>query len=136
METAMKKWTFCLLLPFLLAGCGSPAQLESCRSTADIFMERLAKGDFNGAYELCDPDSLTLDNLRTIANNPKFDAVMSDYKGFSHGDGGQKEERGDVLEIRLAPAQFKGHEGYVAHFAFRHHPGTWKLIAFKIDTPQ
>ena len=132
----MKKWTTGLLLLFLLAGCGSPAQLESCRSTADLFMERMAKGDFNGAYELCDPDSLTLDNLRAIANNSKFNAVMNDYKGIEHGEGGQKDERGDALEIRLAPAAFKGHEGYVAHFAFRQHPGHWKLIAFKIDTPK
>jgi len=129
------KWTIPILL-LLAAGCGSPAQLESCRSTADLFLERLAKGDHNGAYELCDPDSLTLDNLREISNNPDFDPVLQDYKGISHGDGGQKEERGDVMEIRLAPATFKGKEGYTAHFAFRHHPGAWKIIGFKIETPK
>jgi hypothetical protein len=61
---------------------------------------------------------------------------MNDFKGLSHGDGGQKEEKGEVLEIRLAPATFKGHEDYTVHFAFRHHPGAWKIIAFQIDAPK
>jgi hypothetical protein len=132
----MKKWTIPVLLLLILAACGSPAQLESCRSTADIFMERLAKGDHNGAYELCDPNALSIETLRKIANNPKFDTVMNDFKGLEHGDGGQKEEKGEVLEIRLAPAKFKEHEGYTVHFAFRHHPGEWKIIAFQIDAPK
>jgi hypothetical protein len=129
------KWTIPVILLLLLTGCGSPAQLESCRSAADEFMLRLSRGDHNGAYELCDPDSLSMQNLREIANNPKFDPVMNDFKGLEHGDGGQKEERGDVMEIRLAPAKFKGHEGWKVQFAFRHHPGQWKLIGFKIEPP-
>jgi hypothetical protein len=134
----MKKWTFCLLLLFLPAGCGSPAHLESCRDKAEQFMERLAKGDFNGAYELCDPDMIGPDGLRKIANSDKNRPVLDDYKGLEHGEGGQetRDANDEIVEIRLAPVKFKGHDGFVGHFAFRLESGAWKITGFQIDAPK
>ncbi|MCB9894358.1 MAG: hypothetical protein H6839_07910 [Planctomycetes bacterium] len=122
-----------LLLTLLLAGCGPGAELASCRSVADTFMERLAKGDQLGAYELCDPNALSMDNLRSIANNPDFSEMLNDYKGLEHGDGGQKEDKDSGDEVRLAPAKATGHENFIVHFAFRKEPAGWRIIGFKIE---
>ena len=122
-----------LLLGLLIAGCGPGAELASCRSVADTFMERLANGDQLGAYELCDPNALSMDSLRTIASNPDFADLMNDYKGLEHGDGGQKDEKDEGDEVRLAPATAKGHDNFTLHFAFRKEPAGWRVIGFKID---
>jgi hypothetical protein len=122
-----------LLLSLLLAGCGPGAELASCRDVADLFMERLTKGDHLGAYELCEPEALSMSNLKTIANNPDFDPVMNDYKGLEHGEGGQKEDKEKGAEVRLAPATPTGHEDFAVLFAFRQKTEGWRIIGFKIE---
>lgn len=128
----------CTLLPLLLlmAACGS-MEVKNVQSQADLFMERLSKGDVNGAYSLCDPNAVSLDNLRNIANEPTNDTVMNDFQGFRHGEGAQsaKDAEGRITEIRLPPTKFKGHDGWVAHFAFRKVNDEWKIIGFKIEGP-
>ncbi|MBZ0135939.1 MAG: hypothetical protein K8I27_06160 [Planctomycetes bacterium] len=126
-----------VLLLLLLAACGS-AEVKNVQSQADIFMERLSRGDFNGAFELCDADAVSLDTLRTIGNNPEYDPVMQDFQGFEHDEGAQskKDDQGRIFELRLAPARFKGHAGWVAHFAFRRENDNWLIIGFKIEGPK
>lgn len=126
-----------LFLLLLLAACGS-MEVKNVQSQADLFMERLAKGDFNGAYALCDADAVSLDNLQNIGNNPEYDKVLNDFQGFDHHEGAQatKDADGKITELRLAPAKFKGHDGWVAHFAFRKENDDWLIIGFKIEGPK
>lgn len=126
-----------LLLLLFLAACGS-MEVKNVQSQADLFMERLTKGDFNGAYELCDADAVSLDNLQNIGNNSEYDTVLNNFKGFKHDEGAQakKDADGRIIELRLAPAHFKGHEDWVAHFAFRKENDNWLIIGFKIESPK
>jgi hypothetical protein len=121
-----------LLCALLLASCGGGLDLNSCKDTADLFMERMSKGDIRGAYDLCDSTALNYDALNDIANNPENKAVFNDYKGLEFGEGGQKTDKGEVTEIRLAPATPTGHKGFSAQFAFRKDDKGWKIIGFKL----
>jgi hypothetical protein len=125
------------ILLVLLAACGS-AEVKNVQSQGDLFLSRLAKGDFNGAFELCDPDAVSHDALRAIRNNAEYDEVFDDYRGlrFSEGANATRNDDREIVEIRLAPAEFKGHKGWYAHFAFRRQAGKWWIIAFKIERPQ
>ncbi|MCG3184852.1 MAG: hypothetical protein ICCCNLDF_03003 [Planctomycetes bacterium] len=129
------KFMPCLVL-LLLSACGS-AEVKNVQSQADLFMERLSRGDHNGAFELCDADAVSLDALRIIANNPAYDPVLNDYQGLSYQEGAQatRNEQDEIYELRLPPARFKGHDGWVAHFAFRKEGGKWQIIGFKIEGP-
>lgn len=120
----------CLLL---LAGCSAALDLPATRNTAERFMERMARGDMNGAYDLCDPNSVTLDTLQRIANNPDYADVFRNYKGLSHGDGGKHEKREAFTDVRLSPAEILGEPGWVAHFALRRYDEGWQVMAFSIE---
>ena len=126
-----------VFLLLLLTACGS-MEVKNVQSQADRFMERLARGDFNGAFELCDADAVSLDNLQTIGNNADYDVVLNDFQGFEHHEGAQatKDADGKIIELRLAPAKFKGHPGWVAHFAFRKENDRWQIIGFMIEGPK
>jgi hypothetical protein len=121
-----------VLCALLLASCGGGLDLNSCKDISDLFMERMAKGDIRGAYDLCEPTALNYDALEDIANNPENKAVFNDYKGLEFGEGGQKTDKGEVTEIRLAPATPIGHKGFAAHFAFRKDDKGWKIIGFML----
>ncbi|MCZ7604594.1 MAG: hypothetical protein M5U25_00690 [Planctomycetota bacterium] len=125
----------CLLL-LLLSACGS-AEVKNVQSQADLFMERLSRGDFNGAFELCDADAVSLDALRAIGSNTANDAVLNDFQGLAFEEGAQaaRNENNEITELRLAPARLKGHDGWVAHFAFRKEGGKWLIIGFKLEGP-
>lgn len=129
------KFMPCLVL-LLLSACGS-AEVKNVQSQADLFMERLSRGDFNGAFELCDADAVSLDALRALGNNPAYDPVLNDFQGLSYEEGAQatRNEQNEIFELRLPPASFKGHDGWVAHFAFRKEGGKWLIIGFKIEGP-
>ena len=123
-----------LTLMLLLPSCGGGLDLNSCQDVAGLFMERMAKGDVRGAYDLCDPSALNYDTLQAITNNPANDPVWNDYKGLEFGEGGQKTDKGEVTEIRLAPATPTGHNDFVVHFAFRKGDKGWKIIGFLLTT--
>jgi hypothetical protein len=125
-----------LLLLLLTAACGS-AEVKNVQSQADLFMERLSRGDFNGAFELCDADAVSLDALRGIGNNPANDVVLNDFQGLLYEEGAQaaRNEINEITELRLAPARLKGHEGWRAHYAFRKQGDKWLIIGFKLEGP-
>ena len=130
----MMKMTLPLLLIILLmSGCAEAVELSQCRNLADQFMSKLAKRDFAGASELCDPMAIDHDTLTRIANDEKNAPVLDDYQGLEHGDGGQKVEKDETVEVRLAPATPTGHEDYRVNFAFRKIDGEFKLIGFAIE---
>lgn len=122
-----------LLLMLALAGCRAALDLPATRNIADRFMHRMARGDIAGAYDLCDPNSVTLDTLQRIANNPRYADVFRNYDGMSHGDGGKHEQREEFTDVRLSPAKVLGEEGWVANFALRRYDDTWLVMAFSID---
>ena len=45
----------------------------------------------------------------------------------------KRDDDDKLLELRLAPTKFKGHEGWLAHFVFRKVGDDWKIIAFKMQ---
>lgn len=122
-----------MLLPLLLSSCGLGAELNSCKDTANRFMELMAKADARGAYELCEPSALNYDSLQEIINNPDNRPVWNDYQGLEFGDGGQKTEKDNAVEIRLAPATPKGHDQFEVHFAFRKTEKGWRVIGFLLS---
>jgi hypothetical protein len=119
----------------LLAGCSAAIDLTATRNVADRFMERLARGDLTGAYDMCDPNALTYDTLQQIANNPRFNEVFRNYQGLSHGEGGRRESRGEFTDVVLAPASVVGHEGWTVRFGLRRFDDGWKIMAFQIEAP-
>ena len=125
-----------MLLLLILAGCGS-AEVKNVQSKADRFIALLVKGDFPGAYAHCDPNAVSEDNLRTIANSAKYDPVLQDYKGLEFGEGANatKDDAGKIVGLRLPPTKFTGHDGWTAQFAFRKVDGEWLIIAFEITGP-
>ncbi len=124
------------IISVLLSGCSAAFDLNASRNFADNFMQKLARADLNGAWEMCDESALNRDTLDRIASNPDFAELFRDYKGLEHGDGGQLTERNGFDDVRLAPAKVKGDkgtEGCVVHFGLRKYPEGWKVIAFQID---
>ncbi|MCB9933461.1 MAG: hypothetical protein H6841_08575 [Planctomycetes bacterium] len=126
------------LLPLVLlfAACGS-AEVKNVQSQADLFMERLSRGDFNGAFELCDADAVSKDALQSIGNNPAYDPVLNDFQGLVHQEGAQatRNDANEIIELRLPPTRFRGHDGWLAHFKFRKENGAWLIIGFKLEGP-
>lgn len=129
----MKKMLPLFMLFLLLGGCGDAMELGTCRDLADEYMEKFAKGDYRGAYEMCDTDTLNYDDLTKTANAEENQELLNDYRGLQHGDGGQKRELENATQIRLAPAAPVGHDDYRVHFAFREIAGEWKIVAFVIE---
>jgi hypothetical protein len=136
MKTRTQALFLTLALPALmLAGCGGNADLDACRARADAFMQAMARGDFNGAYELCDPAALNFDGLRTTRNAAANDAVFENFRGLRHGSGGHERATAGFREIQLPPAEVSGAPGYRLHFAFRHYDEGWRIIGFRIERP-
>lgn len=121
------------IIPFLLSACSAAFDLNASRNFADNFMQKLARADLNGAWEMCDESALNRDTLDRIANNPDFAELFRNYKGLEHGEGGQLTERDGFDDVRLAPAKVKGTDDWVVHFGLRKYPEGWKVIAFQID---
>jgi hypothetical protein len=118
-----------LVLVLLLSGCGAYADMNDCRKLADDFAARLSKGDYLGAYEMCDPDALNHDTLQRIVNeNP---GAFDNFAGIEHGEGGNLQEKGDVRELRLAPANLG--PKHVVHFMFRDEGQGWKVVGFRLE---
>lgn len=117
----------------LLAGCSAGLNLPGSRGFADQFMEKLAKGDINGAWEMCDENQLSRDTLERIANNPDFAELFRDYKGLEHGQGGQFTAGDNFDEILLSPATLKGKPGWQVRFGLRKYPDGYKVMAFQIE---
>lgn len=131
----MKKTLPLLLIFLLLGGCAEAVELSQCRKIADDFMTKLAKRDFNGAAELCDPMAIDPESLTRIANDERNAPLLDDYQGLNHGDGGQKQDKDGTVEVRLAPATPNGHSDFRVNFAFREIDGEFKIIGFAIDKP-
>jgi hypothetical protein len=125
-----------LVLPLLLAvpGCSKAADLSVCRGLADQFMNRMARGDLAGAFEMSDPNVVNYDSLLAIRNNPELDGLWEYYTSLEHGDGGQLFTDGPFRELRLAPAGVRDKPGYTVHIRFRLYDEGWRVMAFSVDT--
>ncbi len=131
----MKRLMTVSLLALALCACSdisSAFDLNATRNTADQFMQRLAKGDINGAYEMCDHDALSRDTLDRIANNADYAEMFRNYKGLEHGKGGERKPGTEFVDVTLAPATVLGEKGWQAQFALRKQDEGWKIIAFQI----
>ncbi|MBX3459887.1 MAG: hypothetical protein KF696_07965 [Planctomycetes bacterium] len=127
-----------LLISVLLAGCSAGMNLPGSRGFADQFMEKLAKGDINGAWEMCDHNQLSRDTLDRIANNPEFTELFRGYKGLEHGQGGNFSSHDGFDEVLLSPAKLKGQPEWQVRFGLRKYPDGYKVMAFQIErvTPE
>jgi hypothetical protein len=131
----MKRLMTVSLLALALCACSdisSAFDLNATRNTADQFMGKLAKGDVNGAYEMCDHDALSRDTLDRIANNARYSELFRKYEGLEHGDGGERKPGAEFVDVTLAPAKVLGEKGWQAQFALRKKDEGWKIIAFQI----
>jgi hypothetical protein len=124
-------------LTVLLAvpGCSKAADMSVCRGLANQFMNKLARGDLAGAYDMCDPNVISYDGLLAIRNNPDLDDLWDHYTSLVHGDGGQLSTEGAFRELRLAPATVRDKPGFVVHIRFRLYDEGWRVMAFQVDPP-
>jgi hypothetical protein len=129
----MRRMAVISLTVLLLAGCADAFDLNATRNVSERFMEKLARGDINGAYELCDPNALSRDTLDDIANKAEYANLYRKFKGLDHGEGGQKDTSGAYTDVRLSPAKIRGEDGWIAHFALRKYDEGWKIIGFRIE---
>ncbi len=128
----MKQLLGIFLLALLVSGCADALHLTATRNTADLFMAKVARGDINGAWEMCDPAALSRETLERVAYHERYADLFRNYSGLNHGDGGQKTEGEAFTDVRLAPAAVEGAPGWIANFVLRKTDADWKIIAFEI----
>lgn len=116
----------------MLTGCSYGAALDGGRAAAERFTELMARGDIEQAHTLCDPQSVTVDELRRILDNNG--SLLKGYQGVEFVSGGELRTVNGVSTLRIQGNRLKGRPDVSVSYGFRREGARWLITGFAIKS--